>query len=490
MESDDCILLEDKDCFIIPPPNQNVKSNKELADVKNKQGGSFFTTGQLQLARNAYSEAIQLDPDCAIYYANRAAANMGLNELVTVADDLDKAICLDPTYMKAYTRKFNYLFSVGELDKAELVLRQIKSFDQKDNKQINDMEQKLQSVRYSDRNYSQAIEKKDYRTALFYIETIIKSCPSAKVFKLKRAEALAHLFRHEDVIGIVDSIIRQDGFNSDAYFIRGLSYFYQDFLDKALAHFDQALRCEPEHKKCHEYRKKVKSIKSFKDQGKDSVTNGKLDEAIEFYKKALKVDPDSKLGNAKLYFNLSVVYGRQKKPKEALAQINQAIKLDENYDKAYMKRASLYDELEMYEESVKDYEMLYKKLKTKETKEYLDKAKVQLLRSKRKNYYKILGVSKTANDNEIKKAYRKRALEHHPDRHASSSDEEKADQEKRFKDVNEAYNCLIDPHKRQRYDNGYDDVNQQSTSFNNDAFKMFCDEDIINNIFFNLSSKR
>ncbi len=44
----------------------------------------------------------------------------------------------------------------------------------------------------------------------------------------------------------------------------------------------------------------------------------------------------------------------------------------------------------------------------------LQKAKLELKKSKRKDYYKILGVSKNANDDEIKKAYRKRALVHHP----------------------------------------------------------------------------
>ena len=51
----------------------------------------------------------------------------------------------------------------------------------------------------------------------------------------------------------------------------------------------------------------------------------------------------------------------------------------------------------------------------------------------RKDYYKILNIAKDADENQIKKAYKKKALVHHPDRHAAASDEEKAKNEKAFK---------------------------------------------------------
>jgi DnaJ-class molecular chaperone len=64
-----------------------------------------------------------------------------------------------------------------------------------------------------------------------------------------------------------------------------------------------------------------------------------------------------------------------------------------------------------------------------------------------RDYYKILNVSKTASQDEIKKAYRKLAREYHPD---VNPDDPNA--EEKFKDINEAYQVLSDVEKREKYD--------------------------------------
>lgn len=70
-----------------------------------------------------------------------------------------------------------------------------------------------------------------------------------------------------------------------------------------------------------------------------------------------------------------------------------------------------------------------------------------------KDYYKILGVEKTASDDDIKKAFRKLATKWHPDRFASKSEKEKKEAEDKMKEINEAYSVLSDKEKRQQYDN-------------------------------------
>ena len=65
------------------------------------------------------------------------------------------------------------------------------------------------------------------------------------------------------------------------------------------------------------------------------------------------------------------------------------------------------------------------------------------------DYYETLGLARTATKDEIKAAYRKAARKHHPDLHPAN---EKADAEEKFKKINEAYEVLSDPEKREKYD--------------------------------------
>lgn len=96
--------------------------------------------------------------------------------------------------------------------------------------------------------------------------------------------------------------------------------------------------------------------------------------------------------------------------------------------------------------------------------------------SENRDYYEILGVERNATEDEIKRAFRKLALEHHPDRKPGDKEAER-----KFKEISEAYDVLSDPQKRKMYDaygreglRGVPHTDFQSASFE-DIFEHFAD---------------
>lgn len=86
----------------------------------------------------------------------------------------------------------------------------------------------------------------------------------------------------------------------------------------------------------------------------------------------------------------------------------------------------------------------------------------------RKNYYKALGVERSATKHEIKKAYRRLAMRYHPDRLHSAPEDERKRAEAKLREVTEAYEVLSDDDKRRRYDAGEDfDDHHQNHHYQN-----------------------
>jgi len=176
-----------------------------------------------------------------------------------------------------------------------------------------------------------------------------------------------------------------------------------------------------------------------------------------------------------LLSNRAATFLKLEQHKEALSDTDTSLLLWPNSFKALRTRAKINLHLEKYEASIADFHAAIQQAETEGSATDADvrvlnvelkKAEAALKRSKSKDYYKILGVGKDCNEGDIKKAYRRESLKHHPDKviffysfvffqtfhiFYQGGDEEK------FKLVVEANAVLSDSRRRARYDMGEDE---------------------------------
>jgi len=430
-----------------------ILSPERLAEEKKEEGNQLYKLKQYRDALSKYSEAIDLCPQCVSFYGNRSACYLMLGQPRQALEDARTSTNLDPDFTKGWTRVARCCVMLGDTVSAKQALTKLGNLGED-----NPTEQRnIETVEKMVSDSIQAYQCKDYRKSLWCLDKALEVATHSLTIKTSRAECLAFLGRYTEASEAANSVLQFDNLNADAIYVRGLCLYYEDNVDRAFSHFTQVLRFAPDHVKAKEIYKKAKSLKTKKEEGNTAFKAGNLEEAYKLYSEALLIDPCNRITNAKLYFNRATVASKLKKTAESIADCDRALDLDPNYTKALLRRAKTYMETEQYEEAVRDYEKVMKVDRgNMEYRQLLQEAKLELKKSKRKDYYKILGVDKNANEEEIKKAYRKRAMVHHPDRHSGATEAEQKDHEHKFKEVGEAYAILSDEKKRRMYDSGQD----------------------------------
>jgi DnaJ family protein C protein 7 len=353
--------------------------------------------------------------------------------------------------VNALIKEVECLLLLGEISSAIISLETIKQLNLKQDfyeSNIGELMKLKHLVEQAD-NY---FKLNNYSSALYTINQVISISPASVKFNLMKAEFFAMLGSHSEAQVITKEILEFDELNIEALYLSALSLYYQDEIQQSFQHFQTLLGLCPDHRKANIVYQKASILLSKKEQGNEAFSRGNFLSACEIYSSALLIDPINKIINAKLYFNRCLARAKLNQLDQALDDCNQALNLNENYMKAHHKRAKLLMTKGMYEEAVREYEWIYLADPSTVNKKFLDAAKMKFKISKKKDYYKILSVGRTAGIEKITKAYRELALKHHPDRHQNASESKKKEQEKIMKDINEAYDVLKDPMKRSIYD--------------------------------------
>lgn len=267
---------------------------------------------------------------------------------------------------------------------------------------------------------------------------------------MKRAFCLYFSGEMYESIADTGKVLKIESNNIPALELRGGAYYTLGELESAMNHYRQGLKFDPEHEGCKGGYRQVKKVQDLLKK----ISNSNNDDAtIPLLLKLIDADPQHRTIADKARMDLAKAYANLKQFAKAKEAANTVLSRDQNNAQAHRILGLVYMEAEEYEQAVQSFRKAHELAGDNgDIENELRKAETALKQSTQKDYYKILGVSRTATLKSIKKSYREQALLWHPDKHLG--DEEKERAEKKFQSVAEAYEVLSDKEKREKYDRG------------------------------------
>merc|ERR1711872_165284 len=183
------------------------------------------------------------------------------------------------------------------------------------------------------------------------------------------------------------------------------------------------------------------------------------EECVDAANKVLKNEPTVENIRFHAHDRLCFCHLKEGNTMDSKKSCTEAIRIDDQ-PRLYCERAEAYLAEDMFDEAISDYRAALERDEGfSRAKEGMAKAQKLQKQAGKRDYYKILGVKRSATKKEIKKAYKAMALEWHPDKF--QDEEEKKAAEKKFMDIAAAKEVLTDAEKRAKYDAGEDPLDPE-----------------------------
>lgn len=383
----------------------------------------------------------------------RVSQSVKVKRYSDALNDLNTAIEADPTLSEAYYHRASVLRQICRYEESEKTYKrflELKPGNPAAEKELSQLAQAQSALETALSLFNSG----DFSKSLDYIDKVVlvfsPSCSKAKILKVKLLLATKD---YSAAISETGYILKEDENNLEALLLRGRAYYYLADHDVALRHYQKGLRLDPEHSDLKKAYFGLKNLLKKTKSAEDNVEKGKLRLAVEDFKGALALDPNHTAYNVHLHLGLCKVLVKLGRGKDALTSCTEALNIDEELIEALVQRGEAKLLIEDWEGAVEDLKLAAQRSpQDMNIREVLMRAEKSLKMSKRKDWYKMLGVSKTASVAEIKRAYKKLALQWHPDKNVDNREEAEA----KFREIAAAYEVLGDEEKRTRYDRGED----------------------------------
>lgn len=467
------------------PPEENKQLVEETkidktaeADRLKERGNTAFKAQDYKEATKLYSEAIDLDPSQAAYHANRAAARIALKQFRLALEDCQQARSLQQQspQLKTLLRLARCQLATGSPEPALSTLREAQALNAEPSRDLWQLKSNAETMLRHLDSVAKARVKGEWSTASAALDAARKMLEGEGKDVPTQWRCWTIEFRiaagsWDAAMDAVRDALRCEGNSPDVHALRGQLLFLTNKPTEATSILRQALTLDPEHAAARKLLKRVRALEKVKEEGNNDFKRSNWNDAVSKYSEALEIvgsSPEEGRGGiirAILLSNRAIAFSKiatTEAYESALEDIAMSLTLHPDNWKAVRTRARIRLAQDDFEVAISDFKEALELVEAgeghgnamSEIREELRKAEVLLKRSKEKDYYKILGLARSATTADIKKAYRKESMKHHPD---------KGGDEETFKLVVEAHAVLSDPDKRHRYDMG-EDIDGQMNS--------------------------
>lgn len=433
-------------------------------------GKTLLATGQLADALTHFHLAIDADPNNYVGFYRRGTVYLGMGKFKSAQADLTRVLELKPDFDSARMQRANVLLKKGLFNEAIEDFQRILKHDPQ-NSEVKVRLDKVYGLVTDLSHGEQLMANQDYPNAIEIFNQVLESCPWSTDVHQYRSECYLNIGEVGKAILDIHALSKLIPDNTDAFYRLSELHYSTGEADLALNDIRECLRLDPDHKKCHDYYKMLKKLNKLIDRMRKSYDENMIHDCVITAESIQKLDP-----NSVNFYLLSQKYICKSdiKAQDGLAAIKSCgefIKKNPNDADVLYNRAQAYILEEQLDEAQSDCQKAHEMENSERTQSCLDKINKLIKQSKKRDYYKILGVKRSANSKAILKAYRKLAKKWHPDNFQDEIEKQKA--QKTFIDIAAAKEVLTDPEKRQQFDNGMDPLDAEEQAHQNQGFNPF-----------------
>ncbi|KAJ6660879.1 hypothetical protein lerEdw1_017036 [Lerista edwardsae] len=436
----------------------NAEVEREL-----EMGKKLLAAGQLADALSHFHAAIEGDSDNYFAYYRRATVYLAMGKSKAAIRDLSKVVELKQDFTSARLQRGHLLLKQGKFDEAEEDFKRVLYSNPSDKEETEARSQLMKSSemqRLSSQAQSAFLEE-DYYTVIGLLDEVLDVCVWDAELRELRAESYIREGEPGKAIGDLKAAAKLRSDNPEAFYRISTIYYQLGDHELSLSEVRECLKLDQDHKACFSHYKQVKKLNKQILAAEELIGEGRYEDAIDKYETVMKTEPKVPVYTTRAKERICHCFSKNQQSTEAIRVCTEVLQLERENVNALRDRAEAYLLEEQYEEAIQDYERA-KELSENDQQilEDLERAQRMLKQSQKRDYYKILGVKRNARKQEIIKAYRKLAMQWHPDNFQNEEEKKKA--EKKFIDIAAAKEVLTDPEMRSKFDAGEDPLDAES----------------------------